>query len=176
MRNMAEVQGIGIQLAFHKSDRVGLGLAGSHFHTMASLHKNSRTRHIILSTHASFLAKHSTCTIRTETHHLDERVSPELCKGLLPTTYATATNINTKRDLFCAFLKKEHRAEYTNVTSFHYPNGDEGFRFTTPMNKMHTIYNAFFELEDVYHHFAHTFRRAAATQWPLPYPPSKYRI
>ena len=43
MRNMAEVKRIGIQLAFDKTDRAGLGLTGSHFHTMASLHKATRT-------------------------------------------------------------------------------------------------------------------------------------
>ena len=76
MRNKAEVQGIGMRLAFDKSDRVGLGLAGSQFHIMADLHKSTKTRNVILSTHASFLAKHSTCTIRAETHHLDKSISP----------------------------------------------------------------------------------------------------
>ena len=54
-------------------------------------------------------------------------------------------------------------ADYNNVTSFHCYNGDGGFTFTAPTNKMHTIYDALFELEDVYHHFAYY---SYSNSWP----------
>ena len=163
MCNMAEVKGIGIQLAFDKTDKAGLGLSGSHFHTMASLRKATRTCQVILSSHASFLSKHSTCIIRADTHDLDVCATTDLCKELLLTTYTSAQNIQSKRDPLYAFLKKEHQAKYTNVMTFHYPSREEGFKFIAPTHKMHTLYEALFKLEDVYHHFSYT---SFSNSWP----------
>ena len=75
-----------------------------------------------------------------------------------------STNQRTsKRDLLYAFLKHEHRAEFTNIQTFLYPRGDEGFRFTAKTTKMHTLYEAIFKLEEVSHHFASSgFRNS----WP----------
>ena len=120
MNNMAEVKGIHIQLAFDRTDKEGLGLAGSHFYTMANLRKVTRTRKVILSSHTPFISKHSTCIIRAETHDLKVRATNDLCKELLPTTYNIAKNIQSKCDLLYAFPRKEHQAEYTNVMTFQY--------------------------------------------------------
>ena len=52
---MAEVKSICSHLAFDKTDKEGLGLSGSQFHTMVNLRKVTNTRNIILSSHATFL-------------------------------------------------------------------------------------------------------------------------
>ena len=160
---MAEVKGICTHLAFEKTDKEGLGLSGSQFHTMANLRKVTNTHNIILSSHATFLSNYFTCTISADTHELNERASTALCKELLPTTFHNAKDIQTKRNLLYTFLKHEHCAEFTNAQTFLYPRGDEGFRFTVPAKKMHTLYKAIFKLKDVSRHFLYSgFRNS----WP----------
>ena len=83
---MAEVKGICTHLAFDKTDKEGIGLSGSQFHTMINLQKVTNTRNIILSSHATFLSNYSTCAISADTHELDVRATTTLCKELLPTT------------------------------------------------------------------------------------------
>ena len=94
--SMVEVKGIGNQLAFDKTDKEGLGLSGSHFHTMANLRKVTKTRNVILSSHATFISNYSMCAITAETHDLDKRATTNLCKDLLPITFHNAKNIHTK--------------------------------------------------------------------------------
>ena len=106
---MAEVKGICNHLAFDKTDKEGIGLSGSQFHTMVNLRKVTNTCNIILSPHMTFLSNNSTCTISADTHDLDTRATTALFKELLPTTFHNAKDIQTKRDLLYAFLKHEHR-------------------------------------------------------------------
>ena len=94
--NMAEGKGISNQLTFDKPDKEGLGLSGSHFHTMANLRKVTKTRNVILSSHATFISNYSMCAITAETHDLDKRATTNLCKDLLPITFHNAKNIHTK--------------------------------------------------------------------------------
>ena len=154
---MAEVKGICNHLALDKTDKEGFGLSGSQFHTTVNLQKITNSRNIILLSHANFFHNYSACTVSADTHNLDERAPTALCKELLPTTFHIAKDIQTKRNLLYAFLRHEHRAEFTNVQTFLYPRGEEGFRFTAPANK--TI----FKLEDIFHHFSYSgFRKS----WP----------
>ena len=121
---LAKVKGICNHLTFDKTDKEGLGLSGSQFHTMVNLRKVTNTHNIILSSHATFLSSYSTCTINADTHDLDKHATTALCKELLPTTIHYAKDIQTKRDLLYAFLKYKHCAEFTNVQTILYPRGD----------------------------------------------------
>ena len=127
---IAEVKGICMRLAFENTVEAGLGLLGSQFHTMDNLRRTRNTRNVILSTHKSFVAKHSICTISADTTGIDERTMPDLCKRILTTTFQSANNIQSKRDLMYAFIKHEQSAEFTNVSTYKYHSGDEGFKFT----------------------------------------------
>ena len=162
---IAEVKGICMRLAFKQTDDTGLGLLGSKFHEMVNLRRTIPTRSVILSEHEKFVSKHSICTISAETHNLDDIRPPlETCQQLLPMSLNSTSNIQSMRDLMYAFIKNEQRAEFTNVSTFQYPRGDEGFKFTVPTNKLHALYEALFKLDkDHHHHFA---RSKFSENWP----------
>ena len=92
---IAEVKGICMRLAYEKTDKEGVGLLGSQFHTTDNLQRTINTRIVILSTHERFVSKHSICTISAETHNLNVRATTNLCKALLTTTLHSAKNIQT---------------------------------------------------------------------------------
>ena len=102
---IAEVKGICMQLAYGKTEKEGLGLLGSQFHMMDNLRRATNTRSVILSAHEKFVSKNSICTISAETHNLDVRATTDVCKDILTTTFHSAKNIQTKRDLLYAFIK-----------------------------------------------------------------------
>ena len=153
---MAEVKGICSQLAFDSADKAGaaLGLANSQFYTMKPLHMKAKTRNVILEHHVKSTANFGTCTISAATYNLDEPVSTQDCKAHLPTSFATVTDIMTWRDLFYAVIKHEFHADFNAIQAFEHPSGREGFKITAKKTKMHTVYEALFNLEDVSHHFA----------------------
>ncbi len=153
---MAEVKGICSQLAFDSADKAGaaLGLANSQWYPMKPLHSKATTRTVILEHHEKSIANFGSCTISASTYDLDEDVSTQECKELLPTSFATVTDIKTWRDLFYAIIKHEYHADINNIQAFEYQSGREGFKITAKKTKMHTVYEALFNLEDVSHHFA----------------------
>ena len=153
---MAEVKGICSQLAFATADKAGaaLGLANSQWYPMKPLHSKATTRNVILEHHEKSIANFGSCTISASTYNLDEAVSTNECKELLPTSFATVTDVKTWRDLFYAIIKHEYHADINNIQAFEYHSGREGFKITAKKTKMHTVYEALFNLEDVSHHFA----------------------
>ncbi len=159
---IAEVKGICMRLAFEPTDSQGLGLLNSQFHEMANMRSGSDTRRVILSQQERFVSKHSICTISAETRDLDgERPTTEICQQLLPTSIQRTNNIKSMRDLMYAFIKNEQCAEFTNVSTFEYPRGDEGFKFTVPNSKLHAFYEAILKLDsDHRHHFARSRPRS----------------
>ena len=148
---MAEVRGICSQLAFAAADKAGaaLGLANSQWYPMKPLHSKATTRNVILEHHEKSTANFGSCTISAATYDLDETVSTQECKELLPTSFATVTDIKTWRDLFYAIIKHEYHADINNIQAFEYQSGREGFKITAKKTKMHTVYEALFNLEDV---------------------------
>ena len=159
----AEVKGICSQIAFDSTDKAGLGLAHSQFHSMKSIHSKTSTRDYILERHVKRVSNYSTCTISADTYDLEEPVSAQDCKEFLPSSFANVTDITTGRDLMYAILKHEYHADYNNILAFEYPSGDEGFKITATQTKMHTVYEAILKFEEVLHHFASsTFRNS----WP----------
>ena len=96
---MAEARGICTHLAYENTDKEGLSLSGSQFHTTINLQKVKSTRNVILSSHATFLSNYSTYTISTEPHNLNKRPTTDLGKELLPTSFPKVKDIQSKRDL-----------------------------------------------------------------------------
>ncbi len=162
---IAEVKGTCMQLAFKPTDSQGLGLLDSQFHEMANMRRETNTRRVILTEQEKYVSKHSICTISAETRNLDNiRQTTELCQQILPTSIKKSNNIKTMRDLMYAFIKNEQCAEFTNVSTFQYPRGDEGFKFTVPNSKLHAFYEAILKLDsDHHHHFA---RSRFSDNWP----------
>ena len=101
-----EVRGICSQLAHDTADKAGLGLANSQFHTMQSFHSKTSTRDYILSSHMKIISKYSTCTISADTYELDKYVSSQLCRELLPSSFASVTDIQSRRDLLLRYMRR----------------------------------------------------------------------
>ena len=150
----AEVKGICSQIAFDSTDKAGLGLAHSQFHSMKSIHSRTSTRDYILERHVKRISNYSTCTISADTCDLDDPLSAQDCKEFLASSFANVTDIQSYRDLMYAILKHEYHADYNNIQAFEYPSGDEGFKITATQTKMHTVYEAIIKFEEVAHHFA----------------------
>lgn len=101
-----EVRGICSQLAHDTADKAGLGLANSQFHTMIPLHSKASTRDLIPSRHTKIISNYSTCTISADTYELNESVSSQLCRELLPSSFASVTDIQSRRDLLLRYMRR----------------------------------------------------------------------